>query len=84
MSDAADRRKGAMDWSRCAHVESMPGKMSGAWVLKGTRVPADDVVENAGFGFSDEEIASEIFEGVPVECIRGVLRYAEAHGLHPA
>jgi hypothetical protein len=27
-----------LDWSQCAAVESVPGKVSGAWVLKGTRM----------------------------------------------
>jgi len=29
----------ALDWSHCSAVESVPGTVSGAWVLKGTRVP---------------------------------------------
>lgn len=28
-----------LDWSRCAAVESVPGKVSGAWVFKDTRMP---------------------------------------------
>jgi hypothetical protein len=28
-----------LDWSRCSAVESVPGKVSGAWVFRGTRVP---------------------------------------------
>lgn len=27
----------SLDWSQCSEVESIPGKVSGAWVLKGTR-----------------------------------------------
>ena len=27
----------ALDWSQCPAVESIPGKVSGAWVFKGTR-----------------------------------------------
>ena len=27
------------DWSRCPAVESVPGKVSGAWVFTGTRLP---------------------------------------------
>ena len=73
-----------MDWSQCPDVESVPGKVSGAWVLKGTRVKADAIVENAAEGFSAEEIATEVFEGEPIERIHGVLRFAEAHGFHPA
>ena len=27
------------DWSKCPGVESIPGKVSGAWVFTGTRLP---------------------------------------------
>ena len=27
-----------LDWSQCPAVESIPGKVSGAWVFKGTRM----------------------------------------------
>lgn len=73
-----------MDWSRCPDVESVPGKVSGAWVVKGTRLQADAIVENAAEGFSPEEITTDLFVGVPLERIRGVLRFAQAHGFHPA
>ncbi len=36
----------ALDWSQCPAVESIPGKVSGAWVFKGTRLPVATVVEN--------------------------------------
>ena len=29
----------ALDWSQCPAVESVPGKVSGAWMLRGTRMP---------------------------------------------
>ena len=35
-----------IDWSQCPAVESIPGKVSGAWVFKGTRLPVATVVEN--------------------------------------
>ena len=35
-----------LDWSRCPAVESIPGKVSGAWVFKGTRLPVATVIEN--------------------------------------
>jgi uncharacterized protein (DUF433 family) len=28
-----------LDWSQCPAVESFPGKVSGAWVFRGTRTP---------------------------------------------
>ena len=36
----------AIDWSQCPAVESIPGKVSGAWVFKGTRLPVATVIEN--------------------------------------
>jgi len=36
----------ALDWSQCPAVESIPDKMSGAWVFKGTRLPVATVIEN--------------------------------------
>ncbi len=36
----------ALDWSQCAAVESVPGKVSGAWVFRDTRLPVATVIEN--------------------------------------
>jgi uncharacterized protein (DUF433 family) len=36
----------SLDWSRCPAVESIPGKVSGAWVFRGTRLPVATVIEN--------------------------------------
>ena len=66
----------AIDWSQCKDVESVPGRVSGAWVVKGTRVQAQAVVDNARDGFTAEEIATEIFE-LPLERVRSVLRFAK-------
>lgn len=35
-----------LDWSHCPAVESIPGKVSGAWVFRGTRLPVATVIEN--------------------------------------
>ena len=35
-----------LDWSQCPAVESIPGKVSGAWVFRGTRMPVSTVFEN--------------------------------------
>lgn len=68
-----------MDWSQCDDVESVPGKVSGAWVVKGTRVQADAIVENANEGFTAEEIVAEIFPTVPIERAIRVLKFARDH-----
>jgi len=36
----------ALDWSQCPVVESVPGRVSGAWVFRGTRLPVATVIEN--------------------------------------
>ena len=36
----------SLDWSQCPAIESIPGKVSGAWVFKGTRLPVATVIEN--------------------------------------
>lgn len=35
-----------LDWSQCSAVESIPGKVSGAWVFRDTRLPVATVIEN--------------------------------------
>ena len=64
----------ALDWSQCPDVESMPGKMSGAWVLKGTRFPVKTIFDNLEAGMSVEEI-TEVFD-VTAEEVRAVLHFA--------
>jgi uncharacterized protein (DUF433 family) len=36
----------SLDWSQCPVVESIPGKVGGAWVFRGTRVPVAAIFEN--------------------------------------
>jgi len=36
----------SLDWAQCPVVESIPGKVSGAWVFRGTRVPVAAIFEN--------------------------------------
>jgi hypothetical protein len=35
-----------LDWTQCAAVERVPGKVSDAWVFKSTRVPVRPLFEN--------------------------------------
>ena len=35
-----------LDWSQCPAVESIPGKVSGAWLFRGARVPVSAIFEN--------------------------------------
>jgi uncharacterized protein (DUF433 family) len=64
----------ALDWSKCSAVESIPGKVSGAWVFKGTRMPVQTVFENLEAGMSIDEI-TQVFDVTPEE-VKAVLRFA--------
>jgi uncharacterized protein (DUF433 family) len=46
----------ALDWSQCPLVESMPGKVSGAWVFRGPRMPVAAVFESLEAEASIEDI----------------------------
>jgi uncharacterized protein (DUF433 family) len=50
-----------LDWSQCPGVESIPGKVSGAWVFKDTRMPVATVFENLEAGLTVEEVMEEFF-----------------------
>jgi uncharacterized protein (DUF433 family) len=49
----------ALDWSQCPAVESIPGKVSGAWVFKGTRTPVAVVFENLEDGMTIDELIEQ-------------------------
>jgi uncharacterized protein (DUF433 family) len=65
-----------MDWSGCSSVELVPGKVSGQWIVKGTRILADGVLENADAGYTPEEIATDIYEGLSIDLARDIVFYA--------
>ena len=64
----------SLDWSQCPAVESIPGKVGGAWVFKGTRMPVKAVFENLEAGMSVDEI-TEVFD-VTREEVKAVLHFA--------
>ena len=63
-----------LNWSECSAVESVPGKLSGAWVFRGTRMPVQTVFENLEAGMSIDEI-TKVFD-VTAEEVRAVLHFA--------
>jgi uncharacterized protein (DUF433 family) len=65
----------ALDWSNCAAVESVPGKVSGAWVFRGTRMPVAAVFENLEDGLTIDEVV-ELYDGLTREQVQAVLEFA--------
>jgi uncharacterized protein (DUF433 family) len=61
-----------LDWSQCPAVESIPGKVSGAWVFRDTRLPVATVIENLE-DLSVEEVMEQF--DVSREQITAVLEF---------
>jgi uncharacterized protein (DUF433 family) len=62
-----------IDWSRCAVLESIPGKVSGAWVFRGTRVPVSAILKNLKH-LTPSQLAEE-YPSVSLEQIGAVLDF---------
>jgi uncharacterized protein (DUF433 family) len=69
-----------LDWSQCPAVESVPGRLSGAWVFRDTRMPVSAVFENLEAGATIEEIIEQF--DIRREQINAVLEFA-ARSLDP-
>lgn len=63
-----------IDGSSCPAVERDPGRVSGAWVFRGSRVPAYALFENLEDGASLHDFI-EWFPGVTVDQARAVLEH---------
>ena len=64
----------ALDWSACPVVESVPGKVSGAWVFRGTRTPVATIFENLEDGMTIDEVMDQF--PVTREQVKAVLEFA--------
>ncbi len=69
----------ALDWSKCPAVESVPGKVSGAWVFRGTRIPVVAVFENLEDGLTIDQVV-DLYDGLTREQVKAVLEFT-AHSL---
>ena len=65
-----------LDWSQCSVVERIPGKVSGAWLFKDSRVPVTALFENIESGATVEEFI-KWFPGVSREQVETVLEHAQ-------
>jgi uncharacterized protein (DUF433 family) len=74
------------DWSKCPLVEIIPGKVSGAPLLKGTRLPVEAITGNydafRAEGLLPEAAITETMDCYPEisgETIKALLDYRAAH-----
>ena len=63
-----------LDWSQCPAVDSIPRKVSGAWVFRNTRMPVSVVFDTLEAGASIDEIV-EWFDVTP-EQVKAVIEFA--------
>ncbi len=72
----------SLDWSQCEAAESVSGRLSGALVFRGTRIPVSVVFENLEDGLSLQEI-TDLYDGLTLEQVQAVIDFArrslEAH-----
>jgi uncharacterized protein (DUF433 family) len=65
-----------IDWTNCPDAERTPGKVSGAWCVKGTRIPVQAIIDNAE-DCSPEEIAGpDIYPELSVDVVKRILAFA--------
>ena len=72
-----------IDWKDSPDVERVPGRCSGAWVVKDTRILVQGVLDNAE-DYPSDVIAEEIYEGLGADRARRILEYARSHVIHHA
>ena len=63
-----------MDWNKCPVVESVPGKVSGAWVFKNTRLPVSALFGNLAEGATISDFI-DWFGGVDEAQVRAILEF---------
>jgi uncharacterized protein (DUF433 family) len=73
----------ALDWSQCPAAERVPDKVSGAWVLRGTRMPVATIFENLEAGANIDNII-EWFDGLDREQVKSVIDFAARSLATPA
>jgi uncharacterized protein (DUF433 family) len=71
-----------IDWTGCELVEQIPGKVSGRPIVRGTRILADTIVQDAELGSSLEEI-HENYPDLPVTAIQQLISFAHSRRVQP-
>ena len=66
-----------IDWTGCDLVERIPGKVSGRPVVRGTRILADTIAQDAELGSPIEEI-QENYPDLSLGDIQHLLSYARS------
>ena len=76
-SSAVFSLSGEIDWTGCDLVERVPGKVSGKPIIRGTRILADTIVQDAQLGSSLVEI-HENYPDLTLAAIQRLISFAES------
>lgn len=68
-----------IDWSQCPDAERIPGKVSGAWLVKNTRIRLSDLFCNLE-DQTPEEVDEEVYPDIGLDRIKRIMAFTEAHG----
>ena len=63
-----------IDWEKCPGIESVPGKLGGAWVFTNSRVPVSALFGNLEAGATIEEFMDWVY-GVEEWQVKAVLEH---------
>ena len=71
-----------IDWTDCELVVRLPGVVSGRPIVRGTRILADTIVQDADLGSPVNEI-HENYPDLPIADIEYLIDFARTHRLMP-
>ena len=67
-----------INWMACELIESIPGKMSGRPVVRGTRILPDAIAGSYDLGETIEEL-HEGFPTLTIEQMKRLIEFAQEH-----
>jgi uncharacterized protein (DUF433 family) len=71
-----------IDWTTCAMIERIPGKVSGRPIVRGTRIMPDGIVNSYDMGGSIEDIHQD-WPSLSTAQIKRLIEFARAHREQP-
>jgi uncharacterized protein (DUF433 family) len=70
-----------IDWTGCELVERVSGKVSGRPLVRGTRILADTIIQDAELGSTLEEIL-ENYPDLSMSAIQQLVAFARSRPVH--
>jgi uncharacterized protein (DUF433 family) len=71
-----------IDWTQCELIETVPSKVSGRPIVRGTRILPDAIVDSYDLGETIDELR-EGFPSLSVDQIQRLIEFAHTQRLQP-